>query len=66
MAPISAPWSSWIGRRITTSGSLGVSSMSSRIGLPLLTTSRIRLPGITASQGWPMALAASARPKRRA
>ncbi|MCY1451365.1 hypothetical protein D9M71_682280 [compost metagenome] len=55
-----------MGRRMTTNGSFGVSSMSSRMGRPLLTTSRIRLPGITVSHGWPMALAASARPKRRA
>lgn len=64
MAPITSPASSWIGRRITTSGSFALSIMSSRIGLPLRTTSRSRLPGITLSQGRPMACAGSARPKR--
>ncbi|MNJ76354.1 hypothetical protein D3C77_736210 [compost metagenome] len=64
MAPMTCSASSRIGRRITTSGSVEVSSMSRRSGRPVVTTSRIKLLGITLSQGLPMASWALARPKR--
>jgi len=63
--PITSP-SSLSGRRITTSGFFGASRMSSRMGWPVSTTSRMRLLGITSSTRRPIAAAGSSKPKRRA
>jgi len=41
--PTVSPASFFSGRRVTASGSRPVSMMSSRIGYPIATTSRIRL-----------------------
>ena len=63
--PMSSPAASRTGSRMTTKDSLPNSMMSSMIGLPLLTTLRIRLLGITSSTGRPITEAGSAMPRWR-
>ena len=63
--PISSPAASHTGSRMTTKESLPNSMMSSMIGLPLLTTLRIRLLVMTSSTGRPITDAGSAMPRWR-
>src|SRR3954470_20218445 len=65
-APMTRPRSSLIGTRITTNDSSPNCMMSSIIGSPVRTTSRMRLLGITSSTTLPTPSAAAARFSRAA